>query len=56
MDNAKVLRSSGFKFFVLSGVALGALGGFLAMFCSCDSNQHSYKAAVSSGSQPFCSG
>jgi inosine-uridine nucleoside N-ribohydrolase len=51
MDNAKVLRSSGFKFFVLSGVALGALVGFLAMFCSCDSKQHSYKAEGSAGTQ-----
>jgi len=51
MDNAEVLRSSGFKFFVLSGVALGALGGFLAMFCSCDSGQYSYNAAVSAGAQ-----
>ena len=51
MDNAKVLRSSGFKFFVLSGVILGALIFFGAMVCSCDSSQYSYNAGVLVGTQ-----
>ena len=51
MDNAKVLRSSGFRFFVLSGMALGVLSGFLALFCSCDSSKYSYNAGVSAGAK-----
>ena len=51
MDDAGVLRSSGFKFFVLSGVLLGALIFFGAMICSCDSSQYSYNAGVLVGAQ-----
>jgi inosine-uridine nucleoside N-ribohydrolase len=47
MDNAKVLRSSGFRFFVLSVVLLGTLAFFGAMVCSCNSSQDSCNAGVS---------
>jgi inosine-uridine nucleoside N-ribohydrolase len=48
MAGKGVLGSSGFKLFVLSGLALGV---FLAMFCSCDSSQDSCNEKVLAGPQ-----